>query len=304
MSEGVGPAAQAQRSTDLAEAAQDVITAWVLIAVALVGPVFGFIFLKEPAPNAVLSNPLFTFLNDWMGIRVSSPMGLWILEVLRAGWYSLPLAAAGAAILVLGVRNPRDYYGGVALAALSLFALWASSDLPGMRGFAFGPGTAPRLFAYALLALGIAIALSGLFADGPPREQFALSGPLGGSVLLIALIPITYYSNRIGHLLPGISPDIIVAALGAVVVLALAFFMTNFVPRGPLFITAATLIFAVAVRPIGLVAASFVSLVVSAYATEEIRWVETLIWAAVLTAFCSLLFPYGLNLPLQLWPRF
>ena len=43
---------------------------------------------------------------------------------------------------------------------------------------------------------------------------------------------------------------------------------------------------------------------VSAYATEEIRWVETLIWCAVLTLFCSLLFPYGLNLPLQLWPRF
>ena len=46
------------------------------------------------------------------------------------------------------------------------------------------------------------------------------------------------------------------------------------------------------------------SLVVSAYATDEIRWIETLIWAAVLTLFCSLLFPYGLNLPLQLWPRF
>ena len=41
-----------------------------------------------------------------------------------------------------------------------------------------------------------------------------------------------------------------------------------------------------------------------AYATEEIRWVETLIWCAILTAFCALLFPYGLNLPLQLWPRF
>ena len=71
-----------------------------------------------------------------------------------------------------------------------------------------------------------------------------------------------------------------------------------------MFITAATLIFAVTVRPLGLVIASFVSLVVSAYATEEVRWVETIIWAAVLTAFCSLLFPWGLNLPLQLWPRF
>jgi hypothetical protein len=95
-----------------------------------------------------------------------------------------------------------------------------------------------------------------------------------------------------------------VAAVGAIVVLGLAFPLMRVAPRGPLFITAATLIFAVTVRPLGLVFASFVSLVVSAYATEEIRWVETLIWAAVLTLFCSLLFPWGLNLPLQLWPRF
>jgi hypothetical protein len=202
------------------------------------------------------------------------------------------------------IRNPKDFWGGLALVVLTLFALWASSDLPGMRGFAFGPGTAPRLFAYLLMACGIGIMLVGLLSDGPPLEPFTFSGPFGGAVLLIALIPITYYSTRIGHLVPGISPDIIVAAVGAVVVLALAFVMVNVAPRGPVFITAATLIFAVTVRPIGLVIASFVSLVVSAYATEEIRWIETLIWAAVLTLFCSLLFPYGLNLPLQLWPRF
>jgi hypothetical protein len=65
-----------------------------------------------------------------------------------------------------------------------------------------------------------------------------------------------------------------------------------------------TLIFAVTVRPLGLVIASFVSLVVSANATEESAGSRRSIWAAVLTAFCSLLFPYGLNLPLQLWPRF
>ena len=87
-------------------------------------------------------------------------------------------------------------------------------------------------------------------------------------------------------------------------VLTLAFVVVRFAPRGPVFITAATLIFAVTVRPVGLVIASFVSLMVSAYATHEIRWIETIIWAAVLTLFCSLLFPWGLNLPLQLWPRY
>ena len=173
-----------------------------------------------------------------------------------------------------------------------------------MRGFAFGPGTAPRMFAYCMIVVGVGVALMGLFTDGPPEEPFAFSGPMGGAVVVVALIPITYYSSRLGRLIPGIAPDIIVAAIGGVVVLALAFLMIRFAPRGPVFITAATLIFAVTVSPIGLVIASFVSLVVSAYATDEIRWVETLIWAAVLTLFCSLLFPWGLNLPLQLWPRF
>jgi hypothetical protein len=248
----------------------------VLFVLAVCGPVLSVIFGKAPtlAANAAL------------------------------GAYSLPLAAFTVALLVLPIRNPKDFYGGAFLVGLGLFALWASSDLPGMRGFAFGPGTAPRMFAYCLIATGVGVALMGLFTEGPPEENFAFSGPLGGAVLVVALIPITYYSSRIGHFVPGVAPDIIVAALGVVVVLALAFVMIRVAPRGPVFITAATLIFAVSVRPIGLVIASFVSLVVSAYATEEIRWVETLIWAAVLTLFCSLLFPWGLNLPLQLWPRF
>ena len=207
-------------------------------------------------------------------------------------------------VLFVRLRAPKDFFGGVMLIGLSLFAFWASSDLPGMRGFAFGPGTAPRLFAYALMIVGFGVVLMGLFLDGPPEEPFAFSGPVGGAVLIVALIPITYYSTRIGHILPGIAPDIIVAALGAIVVLLLAFLLMRVAPRGPIFITAATLIFAVTVRPLGLVFASFVSLMVSGYATDEIRWIEMLIWAAVLTLFCSLLFPWGLNLPLQLWPRF
>jgi len=252
------------------------VAAAVLFGIALIGPVCGLLFGKGPA------------------------LGDKFLQ----GSYSLPMALFGIVVLVVRLRAPKDFFGGVMLIGLSLFAFWASSDLPGMRGFAFGPGTAPRLFAYALMLVGFGVVLMGLFLDGPPEEPFAFSGPLGGAVLIVALIPITYYSGRIGRILPGVAPDIIVAALGATVVLLLAFLLQRVAPRGPIFITAATLIFAVTVRPLGLVFASFVSLMVSAYATHEIRWVETLIWAVVLTTFCSILFPWGLNLPLQLWPRF
>jgi putative tricarboxylic transport membrane protein len=202
------------------------------------------------------------------------------------------------------IRSPRDFWGGLALVLVAAFALYASSDLPGMRGFAFGPGTAPRLFAYGLMALGFGVMMVGLLSDGPPMEDFTFSGTFGGAVLVLALIPIYFFAARIGKLAPGIAADIVVAAVGTIVVVVLAFLLTHVAPRGPLFITAATIIFAIAVRPLGLIIASYVSLVISANATREVRWVETLAWCAILTAFCAVLFPYGLNLPLQLWPRF
>jgi putative tricarboxylic transport membrane protein len=202
------------------------------------------------------------------------------------------------------IRSPRDFWGGIGLIVLAVFAVWASGDLPGMRGFAFGPGTAPRMFAYCLLGLGVAISLVGLFSDGEPPEPFATSGPFGASVLILVLIPLSFFSTRISSILPGVAADVVYAAVTAIVVVGLAFPLMRIAPRGPLFITAATIVFAVTVRPLGLVISSFISLMVSAYATDEIRWIETIIWSAVLTLFCALLFPYGLNLPLQLWPRF
>jgi putative tricarboxylic transport membrane protein len=202
------------------------------------------------------------------------------------------------------IRSPKDFWGGVGLIALALFGIWACSDLPGMRGFAFGPGTAPRMFAYVLLALGAGIVLVGLLTAGAPLEQYTFAGPLGASLLLLVLIPLNIFSSRISHLLPGVAADVVFAAATGVTVVLLAFVLMRIAPRGPLMITAATIVFGVTVRPLGLVIASYISLVVSAYATEEIRWIETLIWCAILTAFCAVLFPYGLNLPLQLWPRF
>jgi hypothetical protein len=202
------------------------------------------------------------------------------------------------------IRNPRDFWGGVVMIAFGLFALWATYDLPGMRGFAFGPGTAPRMFAYVLIGLGAIISLTGLFTDGPHAEQYAVSGPLSGTVVVVACLILSYYSPRVGRLVPGLPPDIVVAVIQAAVMLALAIALTKIAPRGPVLVTAAVLIFAVTVRPLGLVFSTFITILISASATHEVRWIETVIWGAVLTLFCSLLFPYALNLPLQMWPRF
>ena len=76
------------------------------------------------------------------------------------------------------VRAPQDYYGGLVLVMLAILAWIASSELPGQRGFAFGPGTAPRLFAIILGGLGIAVTLVGVVVPGPRIEPYKLRGPL------------------------------------------------------------------------------------------------------------------------------
>jgi putative tricarboxylic transport membrane protein len=158
--------------------------------------------------------------------------------------------AVGIAIAsgLLRVHNPQDVYGGMALILLALTAFVASNDLPGMRGFAFGPGTAPRLFAFTLAILSLGVVVGGLLTTGPHVSKYKL--------------------------------------------------------RGVIFIIGAILSFAATIRPLGLVIASFCTMVICAAASEDVKWRETMVIAALVTAFCSILFPYGLNLPFQLWPRF
>ncbi|MBX6427214.1 MAG: tripartite tricarboxylate transporter TctB family protein [Variibacter sp.] len=146
------------------------------------------------------------------------------------------------------IRNPRDFWGGVGLITLALIAWWASRDLPGQQGFAFGPGTAPRLFMFLLGINGAAIVLMGLLTEGPPLEKWAF--------------------------------------------------------RGPLFVLGGVLLFAATIRTLGLIISTFLLVLVSSAGTREVRWIETIIWGAFLSVFCAILFPYVLNLPMQLWPRF
>ena len=84
------------------------------------------------------------------------------------------------------VRGPQDFVGGLALVAIALFALWASSDLQGMHGFSFGAGTAPRMFAVLLLGLGIAVTVVGLVADGEHITTYAWRGPLFVSLSIVS----------------------------------------------------------------------------------------------------------------------
>ncbi len=165
-------------------------------------------------------------------------------RLMAIGLTIIGVAAAGG---LVPVRAPRDFYGGAVLIALAILALTASADLPGQRGFAFGPGTAPRLFSGILALLGAAVVAVGALTEGPRIEEYKI--------------------------------------------------------RGPLLVIIAILLFAALIRPFGLIVATYLAFIVSILGSTEMRWIESLIGAAVMTVFCVLLFVNLLNLPFQLWPQ-
>ena len=169
-------------------------------------------------------------------------------EVLLALIYSYPLFAVAILTAFMTIRSAQDYVGGVVLMAVALFALWAGSDLQGMRGFSFGAGTAPRMFGGLLVALSAGIALTGLVHEGAPLSHYSW--------------------------------------------------------RGPLFVVAAILFFALAIRSLGLVVTAFASFMIAAAGSHETRWLEAAIVGACLTLGCAILFPYVLGLPMPMFPRF
>ena len=130
-----------------------------------------------------------------MTFFISSPL------VPRIAAVVLAVVGVATAFGLIPVRGPQDYYGGLVLALLAVFATVASAELPGQRGFAFGPGTAPRLFAGILAGLGAWIAVVGVIKAGPVIEKYKLRGPMFviGGILLFAetirplgLVPSSY----------------------------------------------------------------------------------------------------------------
>lgn len=104
------------------------------------------------------------------------------------------MVLAGIAMAIasmISVKAPRDYWGGIVLIAITVVAFWGAEDLASMRGFAFGPGTAPRLFATMLGATGLLVTLTGLLTEGPPVDRYAVRGPV------LVFIAILIFANTI-----------------------------------------------------------------------------------------------------------
>jgi len=134
------------------------------------------------------------------------------------------------------------------------------------------------LMALAVFALWACGDLQGMhgFSFGPgtaPRMFAALLMGLGAAVALVGVV-------QEGAALQGLSW------------------------RGPVFVMAAILFFAFAIRPLGLIVSGLASFLISALGSHETRWLEAIVVGICLTIGCAFLFPYILGLPMPLFPHF
>src|SRR5262245_35821857 len=68
--------------------------------------------------------------------------------------------------------------------------------------------------------------------------------------------------------------------------------------RGPVLVAVAIVAFGLTVRPLGLVVAGPVAIIIAAFASDEVRWVETIVVGVLMTAVCVGLFKFALGLPI------
>lgn len=166
---------------------------------------------------------------------------------------------------------------------------------------------------------------AGLERDAPSRRGHrepgrdaarALSEDLGGGLVLLAVAGVLGYeslglgSGELGRMGPGLMPQALSVLLGVCGVALTLRALRAKAPRavtvggvrGPLFVLGAAGLFALTIRPLGLVVAAPLAVLVSALGAHERRLGEGALLALGLTVFTVVLFKLLLGLPIPLAP--
>ena len=136
-----------------------------------------------------------------------------------------------------------------------------------------------------------------------------------GGVVIIAVAAFAFWAGAdlpvgtFGGMGPGMLPKGLAVLLGLLGVLLIldarlesGLRLARWSIRGPVFVLGAVVAFGMTVRPLGLVAAGPLAVIIAAFASDEVRWGETIVLGIVMTIFCIGLFKFALGLPIPLAP--
>ena len=136
-----------------------------------------------------------------------------------------------------------------------------------------------------------------------------------GGLVVIAVALFAFWQaaelpiGTLGGMGPGMLPKSLAVLFGLLgALLVLDSFLETGLPlepwsiRGPVLVAVAMVAFGLIVRPLGLVVAGPLAIVIAALASNEVRWVETIVVGLLMTIICIGLFKFALGLPIPLAP--
>ncbi len=152
-------------------------------------------------------------------------------------------------------------------------------------------------------------------SHGSQRRLVKAPQDFFGGLLIIAIAGVAIWFGQdlpvgtVGGMGPGMMPRsvaVLLGGLGAVLLVGALLqdgpAIGAWSPRGLVCVLAAILIFAYTVRPLGLLVAAPLTLLVAALGSHETRWGETLLFTVVMAALCIGLFKFALRQPIPLAP--
>lgn len=164
-------------------------------------------------------------------------------------------------------------------------------------------------------AWALALGVSGLGLIIPCFVRFqSLQDYAGGMFLIvIALVGVAGTTGLNFKTSTGVGPGMMPRSTGLIIIaLGLIMIINGLMKRGEgldrwsirgmVFVLGSALFFAWTIRPLGLIVAGPLAVIVSAFADRGTKWVEVIIFAFIMTIACIGLFSYGLKLPIPIWP--
>ncbi len=191
------------------------------------------------------------------------------------------------------IRNGKDFWAGLMFSGFGLGFIMIAFNYPMGSAGRMGPAYFPTVLGGLLALLGVAIVFRACISQFEhPLKVFAFRLPM--LVAAIAVGGATYIASAWLRATPMAE-----LALGG---LAVMLFIGAFGPKSMFFILAAVMIFGYTLEPLGLVIATVLLILVSAFGGHDFRKKEVAILTVVLVLFAVLVFVKGLGLPFNMWP--
>ena len=191
------------------------------------------------------------------------------------------------------IKNGKDFWAGLMFVGAGLSFMLVSQNYPMGSAVRMGPAYFPTMLGGLLAILGAVVFMRAFFSKiEDPVKVFPFRLP----VLIASLVigGATYFADSWFKGAP--------MAEFALTGLALALFIGAFGPRAMFLILLAVVIFGYALKPLGLVLATVILIVLSAVGGHDFRKKEIVILTIGLVLFGVLVFVKGLGLPFNLWP--